>query len=291
MPNSSISNSNVMQHYQELDHSTASGCLYTQSPRETLSHICGSETTKPSHQSPPAEALSSPPPLTPQTSEPSPLSSVCSSLLTPQDSGSPLPFCPSSPALHFIPATIEPQPSGKKRARASKKAILIPEDERPKVKSRRKSPGGRPAIRSQEWLDLYFPNKRSCTLCGGGPADGRADRALEHLASTHIFQPVKNLDVFDAELLTRATHQLIQTEAQYAFVRSYIDSVRCTLCPRNTSLVVREENIKKHLATVHRSIPQSAQNEELKRVEGLRLNRKDWYSFHDAFLYKLSLVR
>lgn len=149
----------------------------------------------------------------------------------------------------------------------------------------------------QNWLDYCFTTDEAvgeekgeghhCRFCGGGPTNGREDKELEHIVSTHIIQAVENLDEYDAEALEdpQMPAHFVCTEEQYLYARRHIEALKCSLCPRETCLVMRKENVVKHLEAVHKNDPPSERKRELARVCEVMQKKEDWHSFHDEFLY------
>ncbi|GJJ14195.1 hypothetical protein Clacol_008457 [Clathrus columnatus] len=170
----------------------------------------------------------------------------------------------------------------KKPGRRTKKASDTPPNLIQKKRSR-KFPNGRAQVQSQFWLDECF-SQGICQICKGGARRKRCDRLLEHLVSSHFIQPIKNLEVFDEEELaieavTRP--HFIKTQAQFEYTREYINSVRCALCPGDTSLVFR--NFEQHLNTKHAE--EASRDMEMDRLESLVPEKRHWYDIHDRFLY------
>ncbi|GJJ16127.1 hypothetical protein Clacol_010407 [Clathrus columnatus] len=206
---------------------------------------------------------------------------------TPQDRlySSPEPCVPT--VEHHPP----PHLPSKKRGRKPKKNDNIPPTQQ---KPRRKFPNGRSSVRSQEWIDRYFSDG-ICRICKGGSSNNRLDRVLEHLVSAHFVQAVKNVQSFDTEqLLLEADvrRHFIGTEAQFEYTRRYINSVRCSYCPGDSSLVLRDKNIVDHLMKRHGRVKKQRVEEQKIQEERERLNelilvakRGKFYSIHDQFLY------
>ncbi|GJJ15159.1 hypothetical protein Clacol_009434 [Clathrus columnatus] len=220
----------------------------------------------------PTQSFPSTPDAIPYPS-PIPTGTTCSSSsfpITPRDQSS------SPPPL---------RPPSKKRGRKPKKDVNAPPTQQ---KPRRKFPNGRSALRSQAWIDRYFLDG-ICQICKGGSSKNRLDRVLEHLVSAHFVQAVKNVEFFDTEHLVleaEVRQHFIGTQAQFEYTRRYINSIRCSFCPGDSSLVFRKENITEHLDRhIEKVGEQSIQEEKERLKEILVSKRKNFYSAHDQFLY------
>lgn len=244
----------------------------------------------------PSSSFSSPPyPITPIDNTAAPIT---------------LSWNPAFPlARQISKRTRTPLPS-QKLVRTPKKvsSVFVPAiRKRQEQKPKRELSNKRAPIRSQEWLDKYFPNRGSCILCkedkarfkgkceneeSEDEAKGeenvsawRSDRALEHLVSSHIIQVIKNMER-PGGVPSRASAHLLETEAQLAFAREQIEKMRCSLCTTvSTSLVFRKANVRDHLRKVHAELPESVLQKELERLGDLMPDRTEWYSYQDKFLY------
>lgn len=220
---------------------------------------------------------------------PSPSPFLSSFLVTPTNSfqsasapifsdSSPAPLAAAPPAS-TSPSTLIPMPP--------------PAEEHPTEGQVRGSSKTRPVLRSQEWLDKYFPRKGQCQLCGSKLKRWREDRALEHLVSCHILQTVKNHVMFNKirPANTPRHKHFVQTEAQFTFVRTYIRDIKCSLCPRETSLIWRTRDIRVHLENMHRGMPESVRQLEMDRVNALKPDKSEWFNIYDKLLYNFFLVK
>ncbi|GJJ15303.1 hypothetical protein Clacol_009579 [Clathrus columnatus] len=196
----------------------------------------------------------------------------------PSSPSSSIPFSTAPPKIKH-PCRSHPSKAGRK---PKKPAASYPA-------KRRKSPKGRVRPQSQPWLDAVFFGKGVCKHCEGGSRSNRQDRLLEHLVSSHFIQPIKDMERYDRqELEDEAEYRLhyIKTRAQFEYTRRFIDLVKCSLCVKDTSLVFRDDNIVKHLESMHAKVDKTTREEERIRLMGLRPDKKRWYNIHDKFLYE-----
>lgn len=140
-------------------------------------------------------------------------------------------------------------------------------------------------IRTQTLLDECFGKikKGRCKICGKGPRKYRDDRALEHLASKHAWQRVKNMTEFKKP----KPGCLVRTRAQFAFAQNAIEEVRCRFCPEKTNLVLRQDIVDNHIDFYHSTLRKRVRKAEKDRVRVLMRGEEGFYNYYDQFLYNL----
>ncbi|GJJ15095.1 hypothetical protein Clacol_009370 [Clathrus columnatus] len=194
------------------------------------------------------------------------------------------PFPPYTPT-----AVPEPQPllrtrtPSKKRTHKAAKGPLTPT-----VTPGPKNGTLRKVLKSTAWIDTYFKNRKVCKLCGGGCTEGRVDRLLEHLVSVHFVQVIKNRNEYDAQHFAEQADlqpHFIATQTAFDYTRRFVDTVRCSLCSEDTSLVFRTPSIWNHLESSHAKTTKAIRQEEADRLGALKPDKREFYSLHDKFLY------
>ncbi|GJJ15070.1 hypothetical protein Clacol_009345 [Clathrus columnatus] len=200
-------------------------------------------------------------------------------------------WLPNGPPFPPYTPTPLPQPQpllrtrtpSKKRTHKPAKAPLTPT-----VTLGPKNGTLRKVLKSTAWIDTYFKNRKVCKLCGGGCTEGRVDRLLEHLVSVHFVQVIKNRGEYDVDHFAEQADlqpHFIATQTAFDYTRRFVDTVRCSLCSEDTSLVFRKPSIWNHLKRSHAKTTMAIRQEEADRLGALEPDEKDFYNIHDKFLY------
>ncbi|GJJ15108.1 hypothetical protein Clacol_009383 [Clathrus columnatus] len=94
-------------------------------------------------------------------------------------------------------------------------------------------------------------------------------RLLEHLVSVHFVQVIKNRNEYDAEYFAEQADlqpHFIATQTAFDYTRRFVDTVRCSFCSEDTSLVFRTPSIWNHLERSHAKTTKAIRQEEADRL-------------------------